>query len=854
MTFPRPSSQSGQPPIFVCLLVLVLMCGCSTSTVPTQPSSTDATAVSSAKSPAGPPAAEVLEKMRDVYRNAKTYTDNTSVVFHAVVRRTGGETETAYTRASVAFERPNRLHVTYQRNIASPQEERFEVVSNGVFVRSTAKEIPLQIHEAIAPLELSTKNFIPEPALRGALLESALENTLPQLALLLVSVKEQAVFPGEDQARMLGEAELDGKLYHRLEMPSPAGKRVLWVDQEQFTMRRMEVPIDDQKKQINARNQYSQFSVWIDFESVTIDPEIESATFHLAIPEKARRVRRFISPPQAGPPDFLGKPVGKFNFTTLEGESVTPETVAEKVVILIFWSTRCPPCKSHTPVLNEVYQQFKDSDEVAFYAVSTDNPAVSNDVVAQTLTSWGGEMPVVRDLKSSGYHDLNVQQTPTLLLVDRKSQLQSFQIGTHRSPQPVINAIERLVDGEDLVAADREKYAEYLLKHQEMLEAAAIEDSIVEVEVVRPEIAPRQLPDKLHLKQRWQTTTEQVGRPGDIQVVAEGLLVLDGGEAIVELDVAGKVVGRHELPKHDEQAGGFLRSWSNDQGERWTLASGVGWQQVYVFDDHWKSILSFPDERHSGIGDVLFTDLTGSGTPVMHVGYWGGLGVHGGSLDGRQLWSNRKLDHVVQIGVGPTLAAGNRTAWCSSTRGTLLQLGADGKVIQESYIEGQALMYFASQPAGENHCGLAVGKVGQYTAVGFDSLGIAAWEYKLPPGEYVSQLPRIQSVRMPGGDYAWLVVAANGSLHWLDATGKLIDRFDYGEILTGVAVGSLGDQPILYLATAKNLTAWQMSAPLSDANSRRATPRRREAQPSATSARRARRLPKHLNRQIQKNR
>ena len=758
--------------------------------------------------------------MRGVYRNAKSYTDNASFVFHAVVRSTGGEEETAFTRASVAFERPNKLHVTYQKNMSSPQEERYEIVSNGTVVRSTADEIPQQIHEAIAPLELSAENFIPEPALRGTVLENSIENTFPQLALLLVREKEQVIFPGEDQARALDDAELDGRMCHRLELRSPAGKRVLWIDQDQSTLRRMEIPIDDQREQLNPRNLFSGISVWVDFESVTIDPEIESASFQLALPEGARRVRRFIPPPPPGPPESFGKPVGQFSFTSLEGEEVTPETLAGKVTVLDFWSTRCSPCRSQAPVLNEIYKQFKDSEEVAFLAVSTDSRVVPNDMVEKTMVSWGGEMPIVRDLASSGYRELNVRQTPTLILVDQESRLQVFQIGTHQRPEPVINAIQRLVEGEDLVVAERNKHADYLAKYEQALEAAAIEDSIIEVEVARPEVESRQLPKKLRLKPLWQTSAEQVKRPGDVLVLADKqnaldrLLVLDEGESIVELDRAGKLLGRHALPAHREQAGGFLRSWSSPAGERWTLASGVGWQQVHVFDKNWKPILSFPDEKHSGIGDVLFTDLTGSGTPVMHVGYWGGLGVQGGTLDGWRLWSNRKLDHVVQIGAGPALANGSQSAWCSSTRGTLLQLGANGKAIQERYIEGQALMYFASQPSGKNHCGLAVGKVGQYTAVGFDALGSVAWEYPLPPGEYVWQLPRVQSIQMANAERAWLIVAANGSLHWLSERGELIDRFDYGELLTGVATLALENQSLLFVATAKSLTAWQVDSPL----------------------------------------
>ncbi len=772
---------------------------------------------------------ELLKKLYATYQDAKSYSDNSSVVFYAVQRASGSEKEIPFTRISVALDRPNRLYLTYKKNISSPDEESYELACDGRIVRSTANETPDQVHEAIAPAELSAENFIPEPELRRAILESSIENTLPQLALLLSKGDQQsAVFPNADEARALRSAVLDGATYQRVEIPTPFGKRVLWIEPENFTLRRMELPIDNQRELLNVGNAWSDIAVWVDFEDVTLDANIKDETFAITVPEGARRVRRFVAPPPAGPPEFLGKPVGQFTFTSLRGEDVTPESLGGRVTILDFWSTGCPHCRMQTPVLNEVYQHFESNEDVSFLAVSTDDRDVTNEAAERTLRSWGGEMTFVRDLKSSAYHELNLRTLPTLILVDGEGRLQSFQVGPHRRSEPLIDAVQRLVDGENIVATDRAKHAEFLVKYEQALDAAEIKDSILDVEVFPPEIGSRSLPKQLQLKQLWQTSADQLARPGDVQILAHEswgpsvrLIALDGGQAVVELNCrTGEVLGRHQLPEHDEQAGGFLRTWSNAEGETWYLASGVGWQQVYVLDNSWEHVLSFPDEPHSGIGDVLFDDLTGTGTPVMYIGYWGGLGIQGGTLDARRLWSNRRLDHVLQIGYGPNVKIRDdngdreaRTTWGTSTRGTLTQMGATGKNIRERYVEGQALMYFASGPSEDRHCGLSLDKAGQYTAAGFNDLGQVAWEYPLPAGDYVEPLSRIHRVQLPGSTPAWLVVAANGSLHWLDDSGQLIDRFDYGEILTGVSMNTVGEQTLLFVSTAEQLTAWQVELP-----------------------------------------
>ena len=806
------------------------MLGCAEPTDKTPPAKTPSANTSSANTPSAggqssdsssavdsQQAKQLLRKVREAYAKATSYTDNTALVFYGVPRATGSAQEFPFTRSSVAFERPGLLHLTYKKYLSSPAEESYEVVSDGLTIRSSAlDELPDQIHEAVAPVRLTVDNFVPEPALRKELMQGDLVNSLPQLAMLLAEDLAAPLFTNEQRLRQLKNAELDGVSFHRLELSSPAGKRVLWIDPKQFTLRRMEIPIAAQHKELNPRNEYSDIGVWIDFENVIINSQINSEVFTLTVPEGARRVRRFIPPPPAGPPEHFGKPIEQFSFTSLEGDPITPETLKGKVVLFDFWTTICPPCRGQTPVLNKVYQHFAENDEFEFLAVSLDNRAVSNEKVSNTLVDWGGEMTAVRDRETTSVSKLNVRNTPSLIAIDREGRLQSFQVGAHRDPQPLIDMIQRMLDGENLIATERVKHSEFVDKYHAALEAAEIKDSVIEVAVVLPDVPKRKLPEEIKLTELWQSTEQDIALPGALLAAGERVLALDDGLAIVEFDLGGKLVNRHELPDHPERKGGFLRSWTNEQGDTWTLASGAGWQKVYVHDKAWELALSFPDENHSGIGDVLFDDLTGSDTPVIYVGYWGGLGIQGGTLDGRRVWSNRRLDHVLQLGVGNSDVTetkdnfSGRSLLATSTRGTLTQLGPDGKLLRERYIPGQALMYFASQPEQESHCGLSVRGAGEYIAVGFNNSDELLWEYALPSGEYTQPTNRILPLDMSDGSPGWLIVAANGTLHWLDFNGELIDRFDVGAIVTGIAVQRVGEQTRLLVATAEGVTAWQV--------------------------------------------
>jgi len=765
-------------------------------------------------------AESILEKMRTAYRDAKTYSDNAHFVQQTVLRSEGVERLTEFHEMSLVYERPNKIRFMFHKTRSnSPGTDDYDIASDGVRVRSHASELPKQVHEAIAPLELTPENFIPAPEMRSAVFEVAVENVYPQIPLLMSG---GGFFVNDSNPTLLDEQKLDEANCYRIGLKSTAGQRVLWIDKETFMLRRMELPVDGQSDALDPRGMFSKMAVWIEYENVQFNAAHNSETFALEVPEGGRRVRRFIPPPPIAPSPTLGQTTGKLTFTSLTGEEVTSANLTNKVVVLDFWYTGCPPCKAQTPTLEKVYQQFKDNTEVAFYAVSTDRPGIANDVVAKTLQSWGGSMPVIRDTSDSGYNLLNVRATPTMILLGRDGRLQQFQPGMHTDPAPLAKAIQDLVDGQDLAANAFDEHRQQIAKHKQALEAATIKDSVVEVEVARPEVPAQQLPENLQLEQVWQSTTETLKRPGGLLSLPNSdntsghLLVLESGNEIVELKKDGTEVGRHPLPEHEEQANGFLRSATDGEGRRWVLASGVGWQEVYVWDDQWQPVLTFPDERHSGIGDVMLADLDGSGKPIMYIGFWGGLGVHGGSLDGRRLWANRRLNHVLQITAGPENEEKQRMALCTSTRGTVMKLTSEGKPSEEFDVAGRSLMYIAADQAVDEsspqYCGLAVGRIGQYSAIGFDAAGKVLWNYDLPAGEYEHQFSRIQSVRFPGSPIRWQIAAADGSIHWLTGTGELVDQFKVGETLTGLTISQNDETTLIWVATNNQLTAWTINA------------------------------------------
>ncbi len=70
-----------------------------------------------------------------------------------------------------------------------------------------------------------------------------------------------------------------------------------------------------------------------------------------------------------------GSTAPEFSGQSLDGKIYDLDRLHGKVVVLTFWSTRCPICHSEIPNLNRVADRYRDKD-VVFLAVTMDNEAI----------------------------------------------------------------------------------------------------------------------------------------------------------------------------------------------------------------------------------------------------------------------------------------------------------------------------------------------------------------------------------------------------------------------------------------------------------------------------------------------
>ncbi len=137
-----------------------------------------------------------------------------------------------------------------------------------------------------------------------------------------------------------------------------------------------------------------------------------------------------------GPDQIVSLP--DFSLSDLAGRRLSPQLVAGRVVMVEFWATWCPPCRSTLEWLGEIERKY--GDNVAILALAVESPEAEVRAVAGSL-SPGIRWAISDAATARAFGD--VVAVPTMLLFDRSGKIVRAVYG---APPDLHQQIESALD------------------------------------------------------------------------------------------------------------------------------------------------------------------------------------------------------------------------------------------------------------------------------------------------------------------------------------------------------------------------------------------------------------------------
>ncbi len=246
---------------------------------------------------------------------------------------------------------------------------------------------------------------------------------ISQLTLLFDPSFMQQLIESSTAIERLPDRPLGGRDCMRVQLMSPSGTFVFWIDGDDRLLRRIEYPSLNPTSNGSANEAVADTNVKpptpapirlsVDYDNVQVNGVFPPSSFRQQAPPSATSVHNFVVPPMNEAAHILGRRVSNYWFTDLKGQKFSVDQLNATVNVLVWFNNRAPS-RAVLQQLASVHDAYPDS--VQFLGICTEPTTVmSHDDVRQLQFDWQIPFPVVRDLEAFGRDVFAIQQAPTLV-------------------------------------------------------------------------------------------------------------------------------------------------------------------------------------------------------------------------------------------------------------------------------------------------------------------------------------------------------------------------------------------------------------------------------------------------------
>jgi peroxiredoxin len=137
----------------------------------------------------------------------------------------------------------------------------------------------------------------------------------------------------------------------------------------------------------------------------------------------------------------VGELAPSFQLQDFDGQSVALGNLRGKPLLLNFWATRCPPCRSEMPYIQQVYDEWSGKGLV----VLAINIGESSAKVKEFMQSYGLSFPVLLDTNDKVARIYNIRYIPTTFFIDGDGIIQVKIIGAFPNEAAIEENLSKII-------------------------------------------------------------------------------------------------------------------------------------------------------------------------------------------------------------------------------------------------------------------------------------------------------------------------------------------------------------------------------------------------------------------------
>ncbi len=323
-------------------------------------------------------------------------------------------------------------------------------------LRDEADVVPNQVLSRGLPAKVDYEWLLSDP-LVGERLSAGLAGFPPQLDLLLSPSPLQGLVDDSAALSFKQPESIDGRACYGINVQRGSAEFVLWIDQATLLLRRLTLPRSHLTPEMLSDQRVTNIKLSIEFPNVRINREVDWQPFSVETKPGELRVSRFVPPPPMVDTSSLGERIVGFHLEDASGNTVysSSENRPERKATVMMWLADHPACRVAAEQFASIEQSVRQlglpKGAVDFISIWAEPLPPQGSTFAGLREGWKLAGAFALDREAMGRDLFNVQEAPTIVVVDHNNRLQLRETRSNPLLEQILpGLLNRIVHGEDL--------------------------------------------------------------------------------------------------------------------------------------------------------------------------------------------------------------------------------------------------------------------------------------------------------------------------------------------------------------------------------------------------------------------